>query len=172
MTIAERHMTIEEWFKIGMKRDLVAPLPWDMTLAFDLGAGNTPTPGAVALDLPDWHGDFDDLPCEFGSATCIIAHHFFEHLTGESAIRMLRECSRAMAVGATLNIVTPYYNAQIQAKDLTHKSAWCEETWRILFNNKYYTHGGAPGWKLRVHTCFIIGIVERNIALFTQLVKE
>jgi hypothetical protein len=85
-------------------------------------------------------------------------------------VEMLREFERVLRPGGTANIVTPYYSSQMQAQDLDHESVWCERTWATLFENQYYADY-RRGWKLKVQACFIIGIVERNLALFTQLVK-
>ena len=54
-------MNIQEWFKIGMKRDiseLIAP----GTVQINLGAGNSLMPAAMNLDLPDWDARKDNLP--------------------------------------------------------------------------------------------------------------
>lgn len=66
-------------------------------------------------------------------------------------------------------ITTPYPGTGIFRHALDHKTMWTEETWQWLFSNPYYN--GSRRWKLQVHVCFIFGLVERNVCLFTQLVK-
>ena len=71
-----------------------------------------------------------------------------------------------------MNIVVPYYSSQMMAHDLTYRHAFCEETWRIIFRNPYYKQAGSPEeWKFDVGLNVIIGIVERNLCLMTQLIR-
>lgn len=160
-------MKIEDWFQLGMKRQLAAPIaPTGKQL--ELGCGRTPIPNTIGLDWPTWIAP-SLIPYGDNHFDTVWAHHFLEHLDGVDAIKMLREIERVLCIGGTANIVTPYYSSHIQAQDLDHKSSYTEETWKMLFKNKYYDKNAH--WQLAVHTCFIIGIVERNICLFTQLVK-
>lgn len=159
-------MKIHLWFEAAMKR----PLPEMKCLdgiSVDLGAGNTPMCETV-LDYPSWIAPAP-MPFKAGSIATIWAHHFFEHLSGADAMLTLREIQRVLKVGGLANIVVPYYSSQMQAQDLDHKSVWCEETWRNLFKNPYYTKGREEEWKFHLHACFILGLNERNLALFTQL---
>lgn len=165
-------LTIQQLFKQGMSRDIPELLePDDLRNGYDLGAsGSKVMLGCDPLGLPDWSFPRDPIPADDGTADVIHAYHFLEHLTGEDAIKLLREAERVLVVGGVMNICVPYYNSSMQAQDLTHKSVWCETTFQTLFDNKYYDPAGQ--WRLRVHTQFIMGIVERNLALFVQLVKE
>lgn len=163
-------MIIQDWFKLGMKREISLLIsPGEKQL--DLGPGKAPISGANTLDYPDWIGG-TQIPYPMGSIDTIWAHHFLEHLHGDAVIKTIRECERVLKTGGTMNIVTPYYSAQCQAQDLDHKSVYCEETWRNLFKNPYYTKGREEPWQLKVNACFILGIVERNLALFTQLIRS
>lgn len=162
-------MNLEHWFKLGMKRQ-VNPLITRSGPAVDIGCGNNPIAEARALDWPGWDAANEQIPYSDGSMATVWAHHFLEHFSGADAIVILRDIQRVLMPGGVANIVTPYYNSQMQATDLDHKSAWCEETFRNLFDNKMYDKNH-QGWLLRVNACWIIGIVERNLALFTQLVK-
>ena len=161
-------MNLETWFTLGMKREQPALIVPGYQ-QFDLGCGNNPVPGAIALDWPAWTAP-EPIPAADRSVDTIWAHHFMEHLTGADAISMLREIQRVLKIGGSANIVTPYYNSQLQSTDLDHKSAYCEETWRNLFSNEMYAKNH-DGWALKVNVCWIIGIKERNLALFTQLVR-
>lgn len=160
-------MDLQDWFFIGMKREtntLIQP----RNPQYNLGSGRQVMAGVTALDLPDWDARFSAIPAEDGGAGTIWANHLLEHLTPEEAIGLLRDMERSLQIGGTANIVTPYYNSQMQAHDLTHKSVWCEASWSNLFNPPYYDRG-QDRWRFKVNVCFIIGIVERNLALFTQL---
>lgn len=162
-------MTIQQWFLVGMKRSIPQLLNPDSP-SIDLGCGNAPVIGVdFTYDWPDWVAPAP-IPVEDDWVGTIWCHHLMEHLEGDAAVALLREMQRILKPGGTANIVTPYYNSFMQAQDLDHRSRYNEETWKTIFTNKYYEKHGT-GWQLRVHACFIIGVVERNLALFTQLVK-
>ena len=166
-------MDIPYLFKLGMDRVLPQMIgPPTNGLELNLGAGNKLIPGAIALDLSSgWNADKDDLPYPDRSVAVIHAYHLLEHL--RHPIRLLAEVDRVLMPGGVMNIVVPYYTSQMMAQDLTHQHAFCEETWRNLFANDYYVKVEAPAvWRLRVGLNIIIGIVERNLCLMTQLVAE
>lgn len=112
-----------------------------------------------------------DLPFEDESVGAVHAHQFLEHFDGDDAIGILREIERVLVPGGVAFITVPYQGSSHWGQALDHKSTWNEETWKWLFENEYYDHQGEP-WKLEVHACFIMGIVIRNLDLFTQLVKR
>lgn len=156
-------------FYLGMERDL--PNLWQTPRSgvnLNLGAGSKIIPGARPLDLPEWDADRMPIPYNDECVNTIYALHFLEHIA--DPIRVLRECQRVLIVGGVLNIVVPYYSASIAAMDLDHKHAFNEDTWKTLFNNQYYEKN-SKGWRFRVHFNLIAGIVERNLSLFTQLVR-
>lgn len=168
-------MDIQGFFENAMAREIppLIPLPPISlsVLGFDLGAsGIKRMAGCIPLGLPDWRWPRDRIPAEDGTVDVVHAYHFLEHLSGEDAISLLREIERVIRPGAPINICVPYYNSSMQAHDLTHKSFWNEATFSNLFNNPMYDPAGP--WKLKVHALFIMGIVERNMALLAQLVKE
>lgn len=176
MTLERRKMEtngmepFQALFYLGMERkvpNLRTLYPAGVVL--NLGAGSKDIPGSFPLDLPDWDADVKPIPYRDESVAAIHAYHFLEHLN--DPIKVLRECQRVLMTGGVINIVVPYYNSSIAAMDLDHKHAFNEDTWKTLFNNSYYEKN-STGWKLRVHFNLIAGIVERNLALFTQLVKE
>lgn len=177
MEIRERLMNtdglepFQAMFYLGMDRTI--PNIWQppsqaFGTAFNLGSGSKVIPGAIPLDYPQWDADRDLIPAMANSVTMIHAYHFLEHV--RDPIRVLQECQRVLVPGGVINIVVPYYNAQIAAQDLDHKHQFCEQTWQILFANPYYDKNKIE-WKLRVHFNLICGIVERNLCLMTQLVK-
>ena len=165
-------MDIQEFFKIGLARDIPQLLqkPSGAFVGVDIGASGIKKTLPIALGLPSWSFPRDALPYGDELVDVIHAFHFLEHLTGADAIAMLREVERVLKPGAHINIVVPYYNSSMQAHDLTHKSCYNESTFDNLFGQQYYDMAGP--WKLSVHAQFIMGIVERNMALFVQLVKS
>ena len=136
----------------------------------NLGCGNKTIHGTIGLDLPEWNADTDPIPYPDGSIAVIHAYHFLEHL--KDPVKMLADCQRVLRPGGLMNIVVPYYTSQMMAHDLTHKHAFCEDTWKITFRNPYYRQAGSPEeWKLEERLNVIIGIVERNLCLMTQLIR-
>lgn len=165
--------TFQELFRWGMSRDVpqIAPAPSGPIL--NLGGGRKVLPfSAVNLDLPRWDARTDHIPYNTGTVAAIYALHFLEHLDGQIVVRVIRECDRVLKSGGTLNVVVPYYSSQLQAQNLDHKSAWCEETWRNLLEDETYEREYEQRLKLRVGFNVICGIVERNLCLMTQLIRE
>ena len=147
---AQPAFSIQEWFALGMKRELPALIPPRHPIV-NLGPGYSPLPAAENLDYPAYDATIDQIPHEDGSVGTIFASHFLEHFEGHTVIRLLGDIQRVLVVGGTANIVVPYYSSQLQAQDLTHRSEFCEETWKTLFNNSSYRILGAPAeWHFRV----------------------
>ena len=160
--------TLNDFFELGMKRTIPQLLSAG-PVAVNLGAGNSPIEGAHNLDLPAWDATVDKIPFDDESVDTIYAFHFLEHV---EPIRMLREIERVLKIGGIANIVVPHRLGAIAFQDLDHKHFFTEETWRTLFQNDYYDKHREHPWRLHVHVNVIMGIVERNLALFTQLVKK
>ncbi|WKV23260.1 methyltransferase [Pseudomonas phage APTC-PA18] len=167
----ENQMDIQNLFKLGMKRDIAQLIEPDHRRAVNLGAGNSPIPGVESLDWPNWDGASGRVPYEDGELTAVYAFHFFEHLTGAQVIDLVKDLQRAMAVGATLNVVVPFYNSNIAHQDLDHKTFFTEETWRTLFRNPFYDKNREDPWKFIIGTNVIIGVAERNLAVMSQLIR-
>lgn len=164
--------TIQNVFKLGMKRDipeLLSDEQFEGLYRINLCAGNSVIEGTEVVDYPQWDADKDMLPFESETVSFIHAYHCFEHF--KEPVKVLQECQRVLVPGGVIQIVVPYYSSQLQAHDLDHKHAFSEDTWKTLLRNQYYDKNKIE-WKLRIHANFIMGVVERNIALFTQLVKE
>lgn len=162
-------MNIQDLFKLGMDREIPELVPMPVGFHINVGAGNKIIPGATAIDYPEWDADVQPIPCTDGDVTGIHAYHFLEHV--KDPVKMLLEFQRVLAPGGVVNIVVPYYTSQMAAHDLDHKSVWTEETWRVLFGNPYYNKNKVD-WQFTVGTNIIIGVVERNMCLMTQLIKE
>ena len=154
-------------FEAGMDRKLS---PWYKSQSgtmVNLGCGNKHIDGAHNLDYPDW--DYHDgIPFNAGSVREIYAFHFMEHV--DEPVKLLLEALRVLCPGGVMNMVTPYYTSQMQAHDLDHKTQYCEETWRVLFSTPYYDKNQIE-WKFEIGFNMIMGIVERNLCLVTQLIR-
>lgn len=175
---------IQEFFRLGMDRQL-RPLrhPPEAGLrpmkVLNIGPGDVKSiPGSIGVGSAEdrftdveWKAP-ERMPFEDASVDEIHCYHFLEHLTGKQAIKVLAEFQRILVPGGIVNVVTPYYNSNLQAHALDHKSAWCEDTWDWLFHQDYYNGELRGRWELQVNLCLIIGIVERNMALMTQLYKN
>lgn len=158
-------------FKLAMKREIAEPLLL-VGVGLDIGAGKTVIPGVMPLSLPYWMWPKDEIPFGDKEVDHIHCYHFMEHLNGMDAIDFLFECQRVLKVGGVFQFCVPYYNSGLQAQDLTHRSAWNEETFRNLFSNTFYGTKHNGNWRFRIHFQAIIGVVERNLSLIGQLVKE
>jgi hypothetical protein len=174
-------MNFQDLFKLGMKRKLMPLLEFPGKI-YNLGSSPNDffqIPGAIPLGLPDWEWPFTKfllmdkkvgIPELDGTVATIHCYHFLEHLKGEDAISLLRECERVMIPGASvLNFCMPYYNSNLQAECLDHKSAWNENSFRNLFENSGFDMGT---WALRTHFIMIAGIDERNLCIIGQLVRK
>jgi hypothetical protein len=170
-------MDFQYLFALGMKRNLPDLLACDEGLRFDVGAsGKYRVPGTRALGPPDWVFP-DEIPAADDSVGEVHAYHFLEHLSGADAVAFLREVERVLIPErGVFSFSIPYYSSILAVQDLEHKSFWCEESFRKLFEEETYTHhefaGADKPWKLRVHFLLIAGVVARNLALVGQLVKS
>lgn len=154
-----------------MKRHIPSLLPNIDTRGLamlNLGGGLADIEGCENVDYPEWDADKDQLQFEDESVSVIHAYHFLEHC--KEPVKVLQECQRVLVKGGVLNIVVPYYTSQMAAHDLDHKHVFCEETWKNLFDTRFYDKNKIE-WKFRIHANFIMGVVERNLALLTQLQK-
>jgi SAM-dependent methyltransferase len=118
----------------------------------------------------EWYAG-NPLPYDTNTVTAVHAHQFMEHFDAETALGILGEIQRVLVPGGVVFMTTPYPGHGHFTQALDHKTMWTEETWQWLFDNSYYHAGRQEPWKLRVHACFLGGIVYRNLDLFTQLVK-
>jgi predicted SAM-dependent methyltransferase len=112
------------------------------------------------------------LPFETESIAAIHCYQFIEHFTYEEIVHMLLDWQRVLRPGGVAYIATPHALSSMSWQALDHKTHWNEEVWDWLFGNEYYNPANTTiEWKLRVHACFIMGVVWRNLNVFTQLVK-
>lgn len=167
-------MNFEKLFGLSLSRNLPDLIDPPEGLRISLGeTGVKSYPTDLALGLPGWRWPQDPIPAEDGSAGIVHAYHFLEHLSGDDAIAMLIEVQRVLKVGGVFQFAVPWYGAELQAQDLTHKSSWSESSFRILMRNDYYDPSGGKQvrWLLKQHYLVIAGIVGRNLMVIGQLVK-
>lgn len=152
-----------------MKREIPSLLP-NYGRMLELGPGFTPLPGCSDyLDYPEWNADIDVLPDEWTEKFDVVhMYHFLEHV--KNPVGVLLDCQKVLMPGGHANIVVPYGNCDLAIEDIDHKHRFTEETWRKLFNNNGYDKNKHK-WRLEVHACFIMAVANRNMGLFTQLVK-
>lgn len=167
-------ITFQQLFSWGMSRDVPSIVPFPDGPVLNLGAGRKRLPfSAVDLDLPEWDASKGGhIPYETATVAGIVAFHFLEHLWPQTAVNLLMDCQRVLMDRGSMLIVVPYYNSQMQAQNLDHRSVYCEETWRNLFEDETYERMYDHQWRLRVGFNLICGVVERNMCLATQLIKE
>ena len=166
--------TFQAFFKLAMKRDVPAlrPEPGSSTapiLRLNLGPGYSPIAEARNLGWPEWDGDREPIPYSDETFDVVYAFHFLEHLADPA--RMLAEIQRVLRPGGLLNLCVPYYSSQLQAMDLSHRHAFCEDTWKVLMANTGYQPHDRTVWRLQVGFNLICGIAERNLCLLTQMEK-
>lgn len=162
-------MNFNSLFKHAMDRSIPEIRDFKPGTILNVGAGNKLIEGTIPLDYPTWDADKQPIPCMDEDISGIHAYHFLEHC--QYPVQMLQEFQRVLIPGGIVNIVVPYYNAQIQAHDLDHKHFFCEDTWKILFKNPYYDKNRIH-WEFSVGFNVICGIAERNLVLLTQLIKN
>lgn len=163
-------MNIIDMFETGMDRHVPEFISPEQGLWLNLGAGNKKLPNCVNLDRPMWEAPYLDYHVE--SVDAVFAFHFLEHLNGEFVIHQLREIERVLKPGGTFTCLVPHWSCEMAHQDLDHRSFWSETTWDNLLKNPYYEHYQPRDWKLYVHSCVIMGLVSRNLAVLTQLVKS
>ena len=133
------------------------------------GSGLKTIHNCIDIDYPEWDANKDRLPFEDNSIDVVRSYHFLEHI--KNAKFVLEEVDRVLKPGGIMNNVVPYANSNAQFSSLDHVSFFNEKTFHRLFNEKTYKNTDY-NFKLKVHAQWIIGIVERNLCLMTQLVKE
>lgn len=163
-------MNIRELFELGLDREIPELIePSIDGKIINLGSGNKEIKGATNLDYPDWKAG-EIIPFKDGTIKEVHAYHFFEHLTTVEIIETLKEIERVLKIGGVVYILVPHHRGTMAFNDIDHKTFFNEEVWpKLLDGSPYYEHYGE--WELKVATQFIMGIVERNLGLFTQLIR-
>jgi SAM-dependent methyltransferase len=162
----------------GLKRSLAQiAIPPESGLRLNVGCGASRIIGTIPVDhhsnedpnVVVWDADTEDMPFTAGSVAEIHCHHFLEHCA--NPIEVLKEFQRVLCPGGVVNITVPHYSSQLAIEDLDHKHQFCEETWKTLFKNSYYSKNH-QGWQFTIGFNLIVGVAERNLCVLTQLIKE
>jgi len=170
--------SIQQFFKYGLDREIPELwVPPRIGHRLNLGPGDKKEiPGTVGVGrggkLMDvyWNAP-DRLPYSDGTVAEIHAYQFMEHFTGDEVLMMLRDFERVLMIGGCVYIATPHQYSTMAHQALDHRSVWNEEVWNWLFGNEYYSDHEEQPWKFNVHCCFLMGVVYRNLNVFTQLVR-
>lgn len=114
----------------------------------DLGCGTRKKEGYYGIDVSAYEGvdlvqdlRFTPLPFADGQLDNVYSSHFFEHLTFDENIYLFNEIWRCLHVGGELEVIVPHAMSYAQYADLSHKSAWTEDTFGYftLDNHFYYS---------------------------------
>lgn len=167
----EKPFSLLDNFSVGMDRRIPVWLPFLPGAVVNLGAGKKHIHGTLALDLPVWHAG-EPLPFDDGEISGVLAYHFFEHLDGAIVVSVLREIERVLKPGGILNTVIPHWDSEGANQDIDHKSTWSESSWRNILENPYYDTTVPRDWKLVENVTMIVGLVQRNLVIVSQLVRE
>lgn len=112
-------------YALKLVRFILAPVSFFLLLRkikkcqikkLNLGAGHTPIPGWINVDiivdamLRDqifFMNAIKKYPFKSGSVEYIFSEHMFEHLVYEDGMKMLAECYRVLVPGGKIRIATP-----------------------------------------------------------------
>jgi len=112
----------------------------------DLGAGTRKKDGFYGIDINKYEGidevldlRFQKLPFKDGQLDHVYCSHFLEHLDFHEACFLFNEVYRVLKTGGTFEIIVPHAMSYAQVADLSHKSAWTEDTFGYFTpQNKYF----------------------------------
>lgn len=161
---------LSQLFELALDRDLPDYCYGKPELTkLNIGAGYKKIYGAIDLDLPEWNAETDAIPYDDGTVGVIYALGFLDHIN--TLTKFLRECERVLAPGGVLNISVAHVKSSMAWDDPYHKSWYTEDTWKKLFEDKYWKSADQD-WRFRIGINIIMGVVYRNIAVITQLIRE
>lgn len=128
------------------------------------------------LDYPQWDANNDPLPYEDESVNGIFTSHSMDHWA--KPVKVLAEVQRVLVTGGWFVNITGHYSSEIANNCFEHRTKFAVDSWRNAFSERVYdlSNGaveGNPdnGWHLRIGFNMMMGIVERNVVLVTQLIK-
>lgn len=101
----------------------------------DLGCGDKKREGYFGIDISNYPEvdlvadlRFTPLPFDAQQLETVYASHFLEHLNFHEVIYLFNEVYRVLAPGGIFEIVVPHAASYAQWVDLSHKTAWTEDT--------------------------------------------
>lgn len=122
----------------------------DSLLKLDIACGKNKKPGFIGVDI--WDGadivvDLEKFPWPFedNSVDEIFCSHYIEHTP--DLISFANELFRILKVGATAEIIAPYYSSIRAWQDPTHLRAISENTF-LYFNNEWRLINGLDHYPL------------------------
>ena len=163
-----KYETLEGFFDIAAMRDVGELKPIVGETILNIGPGKKEIYGTIPLGKPEWNADFDRIPFGDGFVDGIHTYYFLEYV--KDPIAILREFQRVLRIGGLVNIAVPYYSSQFAYHDISYVNRFCETTWKHIFENPYYDRCEGE-WLFEVNFNVIIGVIERNLILLTQLEK-
>lgn len=112
----------------------------------DLGCGTRKKDGYFGIDFSEYEGvdlvqdlRFTPLPFKNEQLERVYASHFVEHLTFEENMYLFNEVYRCLKPQGIFELIFPHAMSYAQVTDLSHKSAWVEDTLGYFTpKNKYY----------------------------------
>lgn len=135
----------------------------------NIGAGFKYIEATQILDLPKWNAETDPIPYDDETVGVIYCIGMLDHIS--NVPKFLKECQRVLAPGGTLNISVAHVKSNMAWDDIYHKTWFTEDTWKKIFTPTYWEPDYFE-WKLRVNCNMIMGIVERNLFILTQMIRE
>lgn len=162
------------FFHVATKKPIRPYVKPKSGIVLNVGPGYKEIVGTTEIDFPEWDAEKDRLPYGDDTVGGIFAFGFLEHIRNVTWV--LQEFQRVLKDGAPATLMVPYYNSQLYAQCLDHKSMFCEETWRCTFDNPCFDWVGKDElpfeWRFEVGINMIMGQEERNMFLLTQLIKK
>ena len=111
----------------------------------DLGCGDHKAEGYFGIDIGKYEGvdhvmdmRFHKLPFLDGQLDKVRASHFNEHLTFDENIYLFNEVYRVLKDGGIFEVIVPHATSYAQYSDLSHKSAWTEDTFGYFTPENIY----------------------------------
>lgn len=112
----------------------------------DLGCGTRKASDTFGIDITQYEGvdltldlRWNPLPFKDGQLIYVYTSHFLEHLTFDENLHLFNEVYRCLQSGGKFEIIVPHAMSYAQVTDLSHKSAWTEDTFGYFTpENKYY----------------------------------
>src|SRR4051794_13329279 len=134
----------------------------------NIGAGFKGISGAEEIGLPYYDAETMPIPSGNESVGNIYCFGMIDHV--KNVPFFLSECQRVLAPGGVLNIWVAHFSSDLANEDLDHKSRFTEESWKVLFRNKYWANTNIE-WKFEIGINVLMAVAHRNLSIITQLIR-
>lgn len=111
----------------------------------DLGCGTAKRDGYFGIDISPYEGvdlvsdlRFTPLPFKDNQLETVYASHFLEHLDFHEVVYLFNEVWRVMQQHGIFEIVVPHAQSYGHLTDLSHKTAWTEDTFGYFTPENIY----------------------------------